>query len=90
MLRRNDVRELLLEAESPGPLAESFYLEDADQMTLMRDALAALFRDEDRIIRVVGQTQQGAQSEIEVTLHEGPLHEALVGARAADPPTSPG
>lgn len=78
VLRRDDVRELLLEGDPPGPLAESFYLEDADQMTLMRDALAALFREEDRIIRVVGQTRQGARSEIEVTLHEGPLHEALV------------
>jgi signal transduction histidine kinase len=44
----------------------------------MRDALQALFRDHDRIIRVIGQTRQGARSEIEVTLHEGPLQQALV------------
>jgi signal transduction histidine kinase len=78
VLRRNDVRELVLEGETPPSLDQTFYLQDADQMTLMRDALQALFRDHDRIIRVIGQTRQGARSEIEVTLHEGPLQQALV------------
>ncbi len=78
VLRRDEVRELLLEGEVPGPVAQTYYFQKVGEMTLMRDALAALFREEDRIIRVVGQSQQGARSVIEVTLHEGPLHEALV------------
>ena len=44
----------------------------------MRDALRVFFADHDRIIRVIGRTRQGAQSEIEVTLHEWPLREAMI------------
>ena len=44
----------------------------------MRDALRVFLADHDRIIRVIGQTTQGAKSEIEVTLHEWPLREAMI------------
>jgi signal transduction histidine kinase len=44
----------------------------------MRDALKVLLRKQDRVIRVIGQTEQGMRSEIEVSLHEWPLRNALV------------
>ena len=78
VLRRDDVRELMLESPMPPMVDETFDLRDADQMTLMRDALRVLVSDHDRIIRVIGQTTHGARSEIEVTLHEWPLREAMI------------
>ena len=78
VLRRDDVRELMLESPMPPMVDETFDLRDADQMTLMRDALRVLLSDHDRIIRVIGQTTHGARSEIEVTLHEWPLREAMI------------
>ena len=77
VLRRDDVRELMLESPIPGPVQETFYLKDADRLTLMRDALRVFLAAHDRIIRVIGVTRQGAKSEIEVTLHEWPLREAM-------------
>ena len=78
VLRRDDVRELMLESPAVPRIAESFYLDEADSWTLMRDAMRVLLVDRDRIIRVVGRTRQGAQSEIEITLHEWPMHEAMI------------
>ena len=78
VLRRDDVRELMLESPMPPMVDETFDLRDADQMTLMRNALRVLLSGHDRIIRVIGQTTHGAMSEIEVTLHEWPLREAMI------------
>ena len=78
VLRRDDVRELVLESPRVPRVAESFYLDEADAWMLMRDAMRVFLTDRDRVIRVVGRTRQGAQSEIEVTLHEGPMREAMV------------
>jgi signal transduction histidine kinase len=78
VLRRDQVRELVLESPMPQAVDETFDLDDADSMTLMRDALRVFAASHDRIIRVIGRTRQGAQSEIEVTLHEWPMREAMI------------
>ena len=78
VLRREDVRELVLSSPMPAPVDETFDLRGVDRMTLMRDALRVFLADHDRIIRVIGRTTQGAKSEIEVTLHEWPLREAMI------------
>jgi len=78
VLRRDEVRELVLMSPMPEPVDETFDLNTADSMTLMRDALRVFAADHDRIIRVIGRTRQGAQSEIEVTLHEWPMREAMI------------
>ncbi len=78
VLRRDDVRELALPGPVPAPVAQTFDLRSDDQMTLMRDALRVFVSDQDRIIRVIGRTNQGPQSEVEVTLHEWPLRQAMV------------
>ncbi|CAN5680593.1 hypothetical protein BH23PSE1_BH23PSE1_14190 [soil metagenome] len=56
----------------------TFDLREASQLRLMRDALAVFLVEEDRIIRVIGRTEQGARSEIEVTLYEAPLRAAML------------
>jgi signal transduction histidine kinase len=78
VLRREDVRELVLASPMPAPVAETFHLDGADSMTRMRDALRVLFADHDRIIRVIGRARQGAMSEVEITLHEWPLRNAMI------------
>lgn len=84
VLRRDLVREMMVESPAvPDMVDETFYLDDASQVELMRDAMRVFFSSRDRIIRVVGGTTHGARGEIEVTLHEWPLREAMVdyGAR---------
>ena len=44
VLRRDDVRELMLESPCRPPVDESFYLDEADSWTLMRDAMRVLAR----------------------------------------------
>jgi signal transduction histidine kinase len=62
----------------PAPVDETFHLDQTDSMTEMRDALRVLFRDRDRIIRVIGRARQGGMSEVEITLHEWPLRDAMI------------
>jgi signal transduction histidine kinase len=76
VLRRDDVRELVLASPTPPPVEETFDLRAADQLGLMRDALRVLASRHDRVIRVIGKTSQGG--EIEVTLHEWPLRNAMI------------
>jgi signal transduction histidine kinase len=78
VLRRDDVRELVLPGPMPAPVDETFHLDQTDSMTEMRDALRVLFRDRDRIIRVIGRARQGGMSEVEITLHEWPLRNAMI------------
>jgi signal transduction histidine kinase len=79
VLRRDEIRELVLSGPVPEPVAETFDLRDPEQLALMRDALRTLAQPEDRIIRLIGLTKQGAPSEIEITLHEAPLRAAMIG-----------
>lgn len=78
VLRRTDIRELVLASPMPEPVDETFVLEAADSFTLMRDALRVFRVPEDRIIRVIGRATQGSGAQIEVTLHEWPLRNAMV------------
>jgi signal transduction histidine kinase len=78
VLRRDNVRELVLETRPPLAVDETFDLITEGSLTLIGDALRVLVSDRDRIIRVIGQTQQGIRAEIEVTLHEWPLREAMI------------
>jgi signal transduction histidine kinase len=78
VLRRQDVRELVLASPMPEPVAESYDIRDPSAMVLMADALAVFGRDEDRIVRFIGRTARGEPSDIEVTLHEAPLRAAMV------------
>ncbi len=83
VLRREDVRELVLPTDmQPGQMPEAvdrtYNLESARPWRLMRNTMAVFLADHDRIIRVVGPTSQGERNEVEITLHEWPLHQAMV------------
>jgi signal transduction histidine kinase len=77
VLRRDDMRQLVLASPLPGPLAATYDLRDPSAWELVRDALAALLRPEDRVIRVIGAPSHDAGLLIEVTTSGAPLAEAL-------------
>jgi signal transduction histidine kinase len=78
VLRRDEVRELVLASPMPVPVAATYDLRDASDLRLMRDAMRVLLVDDSRVLRVIGRTERGAGSEIEITLPETPLRAELL------------
>lgn len=78
VFRRNASRELILSQALSAPVAQSYDLRDASGMTLIGDALFAMFvAQEPRIIRVIGEPVQDAGLVIEITLDEAGLREEM-------------
>lgn len=78
VLRRDEVRQLALSSPIPAPIAATYDLREASGMTLVADAMAVLWRPENRIIRVIGNPVQSGGLLIEVTLETGPLRAAMI------------
>ena len=78
VLRRNEVRELVLSSPLPQPISATFDLRDAGPFVLIRDAFAALVGAQGGIIRVIGQPVQEAGLLIEITMPAQPLRAALI------------
>lgn len=78
VLRRDEIRELVLSSPMPAPVEVSFDLRDATALQLIIDAIAQLFTPEDKIIRVLGQPVKQAGLQIEVTIHAAPLRMAML------------
>jgi len=83
VLRRDEVRELVLASPLPGPVDVSFDLREATLLGLIRDALEEMIRAEHRIIRVIGNPVQRGGLLIEITLDTAQLQHELweYGAR---------
>ncbi len=77
VLRRDEVRQLVLSSPIPGDVHASFDLRMAGPVELIRDAFAVLFDPQNRIIRVIGAPVQDAGTLIEVTMETRPLREAM-------------
>jgi signal transduction histidine kinase len=78
VLRRNEVRELVLSSQLPQPISQTYDLRSAGPWVLIRDAFSALLGQNDGIIRVIGQPVQGAGLLIEITMAAQPLRAALI------------
>lgn len=78
VLRRNQVRELVLSSPVPGSIARSFDLRDASAAELILDALVQLARARDEVIRVIGVPVRNAGEVIEVTMPSAPLRIAMI------------
>ena len=83
VLRRNEIRQLVLSSPIPDQIHATYDLREATAWDLLRDALAALFDGENRVIRVIGDPVKEAGLLIEVTLDTAPLRMAMIdyGAR---------
>jgi len=77
VLRRDELRELVLSSPVPGPVVGTYDLRDVSTFSLLRDGLIAMFADEGTVIRLIGDPVQEAGLLLEVTMDTGPLRDAL-------------
>ncbi len=78
VLRRNDVRELVLSSPVPGPVHADYDLRTSGPWTLIRDAAITLADPVNRIVRVIGNPVQEGGQLIEITMQTAPLREAML------------
>lgn len=78
VLRRDEVRQLVLSSPIPEPISATYDMRDADPWTLIRDAMLRLVRPGEEIVRVIGDPVQEGGLLIEVTLPTAPLRAAMI------------
>ena len=78
VLRRADMRQLVLSSPIPEPIFATYDLRDPEPLPLIRDAVAELIDGEDRVIRVIGDPVREAGMLIEVTMASAPLRAAMI------------
>jgi len=78
VLRRDEVRQLVLSSPIPAPIHDTFDLRLAGPWELIRDAMGVLADPENRVIRVIGNPVQDAGLLIEITMETGPLRASMV------------
>ncbi len=77
VLRRDEVRQLMLSSPIPDQITNTYDLRDATPWILIRDAMARLFTPENEVIRVIGEPVKDAGLLIEVTTDSEPLRMAM-------------
>lgn len=78
VLRRNEVRQLVLDSPLPEAISATYDLRDPGAFTLIRDAMTRLFTPENQIIRVIGAPVRQAGLLIEITIETAPLRAAII------------
>ena len=78
VLRRDEVRQLVLASDMPGPVSQTFDLREASAPTLIRDAVLRMMQPEDEVIRVIGAPVREGGTLIEVTMPTLPLRSAMI------------
>ncbi|WP_375280222.1 ATP-binding protein [Pseudooctadecabacter sp.] len=78
VLRRDEVRQLILSSPIPSPIHKTFDMRDPSAWVLIRDAMMQLVDGEERVIRVIGNPVQDGGLLIEITLPSAPLQAALI------------
>ena len=78
VLRRDDVRQLVLSSPVPEPVHADYDLRLSGPWELIRDALSTLFDSQDRVVRVIGSPVQEGGQLIEITMPQEPLRKAML------------
>jgi signal transduction histidine kinase len=78
VLRRDEVRQLVLASPMPQPIDATFDLRDGTALVLIRDALMRLIDPENKVIRVIGAPTREAGLLIEITMETAPLRMAML------------
>nr|WP_282568954.1 HAMP domain-containing sensor histidine kinase [Aliiroseovarius sp. S2029] len=78
VLRRDEVRELMLASPMPQPVDKSFDLRQSTPFSLIRDAMARMFTPEPEVIRVIGDPVREGGLVIEITMMTGKLRSAML------------
>ena len=78
VLRRDQVRQLMLSSPIPSPIQNTFDLRGPGAMNLISDAMKRLLTPENEVIRVIGNPVREAGLLIEVTMETAPLRAAMI------------
>ena len=78
VLRRDEVRQLMLSSDMPAPVSATYDLRDPPAGALIVDALARLVNPNPEVVRVIGNPVQDAGLLIEVTMPTEPLRDAMI------------
>jgi signal transduction histidine kinase len=78
VLRRDEIRQLILAADMPLPVASTFDMRDPAPGVLIRDAMSRLISSEPEVIRVIGHPVRDAGLLIEITMPSEPLRAAML------------
>ncbi|MEO9682341.1 MAG: HAMP domain-containing sensor histidine kinase [Tateyamaria sp.] len=78
VLRRDEVRQLMLSTPMPLDIDATYDLRDGTAMVLIRDAMRRLREPENKMIRVIGAPVQEAGLLIEVTVETEPMRDAML------------
>lgn len=78
VLRRNDIRQLVLSSPIPGPVAATYDLREEGVLQTMDDAVRTLLDNRNQVIRVIGSPVNQAGQLIEITMNTAPLREGMI------------
>jgi len=78
VLRRDEMRQLMLSSPMPKPITRTFDMRDAGAIELIGDALMRLIRPEAEVIRVIGDPVREAGLLIEVTMQTDGMRSAMI------------
>ncbi len=78
VLRRDEVRQLILSSPIPTPIHKTFDMREPSAWILIKDAMMRIGDTEERVIRVIGNPVQDGGLLIEITLPTKPLRAALI------------
>ncbi len=78
VLRRNDVRQLVLSSPIPGPIAATYDLRSQPFWTAIGDAITQLVSTENRVIRIIGEPVKQAGQLIEITTDTASLRQEML------------
>jgi signal transduction histidine kinase len=78
VLRRDEVRQLVLSSPVPAPIMATYDLREAGPLMLIADALSAITDPANHVIRVIGNPVQSGGTLIEITMQSGPMRVAML------------
>ncbi len=78
VLRRDDIRQLVLQSPLPGPVVMTYDLREEGVLQTIDDALGALINRENEVIRVIGAPVNQAGQLIEITMETAPLRAGML------------
>lgn len=78
VLRRANVRQLILSGENVPRVERNYDLRDPDPTRLMRSALGVFVAEPHRTIRVTGNARRGEAGEVEIVMDENPMRVEMI------------
>jgi len=78
VLRRDEMRQLVLSSAIPTPVNATYDLREASYWVLVRDALAQIADTDNQVIRVIGEPVQRGGQVIEITMQTSPMRREML------------